>query len=120
MKTTGIELVTSSKVATKEDLEVQYNADRQVIIMAGNNQRKIVPAFIELIKSIESTIQNSKSNILFYEMLLTGFGQGFKNPLEAFSSENNKSKTLLKVGDLFEENVSPFGLRVSPSKRPIN
>jgi hypothetical protein len=40
---------------------------------------------MELIKSIENTIKNAKSNILVYEILLTAFGQvSVSNPINIF------------------------------------
>jgi hypothetical protein len=40
MKSPGVEFVAMGKIATKEDLEVHYNSDKQVLLMASNNQKK--------------------------------------------------------------------------------
>jgi hypothetical protein len=51
---------------------------------------------------------------------IAGIQPSKNNPLHVFAQENNKSKKLKELNQIFGKNVSPFGLRLFPSNQIID
>jgi hypothetical protein len=109
-----------ARIATREDLEVEYSIDKQVLGIGGNNNNKVLDAFTELITTIKQIIEPVELKVSFYETLILAIGNGSRSPLQTFASGGNKLKIASQLDEIFGEEVAPFGLRLSPSKHLID
>src|SRR5215207_7599502 len=112
----GLEIVPAG-IARKEDLVVDFNNEKQVLGISGNNYDRIMDAFSELMTTLTYAVQPKELKTLFYETLTSAIIKGKENPLKVFSSKSQGFMESLGFDKLFEEEVSPLGIRLSPSNR---
>jgi hypothetical protein len=104
------------RIAVKDDLEVKYNPDRQLISISGRNPDRVLKAFTALLRAIEQDDGNTLRPF-FHETILYASAEGTKNPLETFARVSRVSTKLKKM---FGSDVSLYGLRFSPSKKTVD
>jgi hypothetical protein len=107
-------------IARREDLEVEYNIEKQILGIGSSDSNRVVNAFTELITTVKKILEPIKLNVLFYEALISATGNGSTNPLQVFASEGNKLRKAAQLNEIFGEKVSPFGIRLCPSNCPID
>jgi hypothetical protein len=76
-------------------------------------------AFKELFAIIDRD-ENNTLQVFFHETILSATAEGSKNPLETFAFDSNRYGISTKLYKMFGGEVSPFGLRLSPSKKTVD
>jgi hypothetical protein len=107
------------RLATKEDLEVSYNNDKQVLTIKGSHPEKIVKSFRDLFDSITELASPIKLKVDFFETVISAIVNASKNPLTVFSKGENMVRAK-EFETLFGQKVSPFGFRLAPSNTEID
>jgi hypothetical protein len=116
----GIELVPVGRIARRQQLEVDFNRDKQVLGISGNNYDAVLDAFTELTTTLEQAVDPTKLKVSFYETLISATTKGSKNPLETFDSVSKEFPKIKDFDNILGEKVFQLGIRLSPSGRPID
>lgn len=108
------------QVAKKDDLTVDCIPDKQVLGISSNDNEKLLSEFNELEKEISTELgQNVSENAQFYETIIQLAIKTGKNPLETMAKIRNNYPICNDFSEIVGEEVSPFGIRMSPSKKPL-
>ena len=110
----GLEVI-SGRIARREDLDIEYSEEKQVLGVIGVNPEKASDAFSQLMVFIEKELGSNNLKPFFYETTISSLVEGAMSPLETFASPSNGLKKAADLDKIFKQNVSPFGLRFAPS-----
>ena len=108
--------VIDGQLATKENLTVDCQTERQVIGVNSNDIELLINSFNEIEEIMSTELGDSMSNNnQFYEITAQFTIKTGKNPLDVFAKNREKLSLCEKVSEIMGENISPFGFRFTPT-----
>jgi len=113
-------MVIDGEVATKENLRVDCQIEKQVFGVVSKDIELLISSFNEIEEIMSTELGDAMSNNnQFYEVISQFTIKTDKNPLEIFAQNRERLSLCDKVSEIMDENVSPFGFSFSPTRVPI-
>lgn len=104
-------------LARKASSQVTWNADAQVIAVAGRNPENVAEDFEQVEAVIEHDIgYDSAAHALFYELVAEALVRTKTEPINSVRALGEKMGLLSLFEKAIHSDVSLFGLRLAPSK----
>ena len=113
----------SQIIAEKNSVYVEFNESTRLISLTSRahpDEEEVIQIFKPMLKSIINFVGKGKLKFQFYEFDITGIQPTKNNPWRVFAQDNNKSKNILEMNQIFGKKVAPFGLRLFPSNHIID
>jgi len=115
-----LSMVIDGEVATKENLRVDCQIEKQVFGVVSKDIELLISSFNEIEEIMSTELGDAMSNNnQFYEVISQFTIKTDKNPLEIFAQNRERLSLCDKVSEIMDENVSPFGFSFSPTRVPI-